>query len=268
MSKNKNQAGFTIIELLVALLAASVVTYAAMSLYITQHKQMIVQEQITDMQNNVRAAAELIAKAARMAGYNIPITMNAIETYNSNPDTIVLTYDSGIIENTRLEQTMTSLTADLNCNGHNLTNLIEGSSVYIFDPDAEVGEFVLVTSVLSGPARIRHDLPVARLYPMGSKVISLNRVRFFVDQPDTLHSDLMIQTYGMTPQVFAENIIGLNFRYFLDNGSIVTQTATPEKIRMVEIDVVGRTASADEEFVTNYRTRNFTLRVKVRNLAL
>ncbi len=66
----------------------------------------------------------------------------------------------------------------------------------------------------------------------------------------------------------AENIIDLNFRYFLESGAIVTQTNTPSLIRMVEIDVLGRTESADTEFFQDYRTRNFTLRVKVRNLGI
>ena len=54
----------------------------------------------------------------------------------------------------------------------------------------------------------------------------------------------------------------------MKDGSIVGQTATPGLIRMVEIDVVGRTDSPDDEFAENYRTRNFNLRVKVRNLDL
>jgi hypothetical protein len=76
----------------------------------------------------------------------------------------------------------------------------------------------------------------------------------------------MIRVYGSQPVIFAENIIDLNFRYFMANGAIVTQTNTPEQIRMVEIDVLGRTSSPDPEFHQDYRTRNFTLRVKVRNL--
>ena len=71
MTNRKVQMGFTIIELLIGLLAASIVTYAAMSLYITQHKEMIVQDQVADMQANIRSAAMVIAEAVRMAGYNI-----------------------------------------------------------------------------------------------------------------------------------------------------------------------------------------------------
>jgi hypothetical protein len=78
----------------------------------------------------------------------------------------------------------------------------------------------------------------------------------------------MFQSFGLDPVVFAENIIALNFRYYMENGSIVAQTASPQNIRMVEIEVVGRTDSPDDEFFTEYRTRSFNLRVKVRNLGL
>jgi hypothetical protein len=269
MRKGKSQSGFSLVEILIGLLAASVVTYAAMSLYITQHKEMIVQEQISDMQNNVRAAAEVIATSARMAGYNLLGGITAIETYDSNPDTIVICYDSGSLVNVQLEQVMPQLTSDLNCQNHDLSKLEQNSSVFIYDPVAEVGEFFLASRTMTAPSRIRHDtMPLSRIYPVGSIIRSINRIRFFVDQSDPDHPTLMLQTFGLPPQPFAEDIVDLDFRYFLANGAVVTQTNTPDLIRMVEIDVVGRTSSPDPEFVTDYRTRNFTLRVKVRNLDL
>jgi len=268
MNLMRNQRGFTLLEILIGLVAASVVAYAAMSLYVTQHKEMIVQEQIADLQSNVRAAAEVIAKAATMAGYNVLGGVPAIETADSNPDTIVITYDSGSLINVVLTQTMPQLTSDLICQGYDLSNLQNDASVYIYDTAADYGEFVLADRAMSAPARIRHDLPLSRFYPVGSVIRGINRIRFYVDQSDSLHPRLMFQSYGLSPVVFAENIVNLNFRYFMKNGSIVTQTASPQDIRMVEIDVEGRTDSPDEDFVTDYRTRNFNLRVKVRNLGL
>ena len=268
MERIRIQAAFTMVELLVGLIAASFVTYSAMSLYITQHKQMIIQDQIADLQANVRTAAEVIAKTARMAGYNILGGLSAIETHNSNPDTIVITYDSGKLVNVQLEQTMPQTSSDLNCQDHDLSALPENASVFIYDTLANVGEFFLASRTMTVPSRIRPVNPLLRKYPAGSKVISMNRVRFFIDQPNSEHPNLMLQSFGSNPEVFAENIIDLNFRYFMADGSIVTQTATPENIRMVEIDVVGRTGDPDDEFFSDYRTRNFTLRVKVRNLGL
>jgi type II secretory pathway pseudopilin PulG len=266
----RRQAGFTIVELMVGLLASAILTYAAFSLYLTQHKQMLVQDEIADLQANIRASAETLASALRKGGYNLPGNLfNAIETSDSNPDTVVVTFDTGGLVNVTLRYDMADPTDEIRCQtSDDVSALSDGDWVFIFDPGTETGEFFEATRVLAGPPRIQHSsMALSTAYPAGSWLLKIARIKFYVDQSDSTRSDMKIQLYGKPPQTFAENIIDLNFRYFLANGAIVTQTATPDQIRMVEIDVLGRTASADTDFAEPYRTRNFTLRVKVRNLA-
>ena len=264
------EGGFTLVELMVGLLASAILTYAAFSLYITQHKQMLVQDEIADMQGNIRAAAETLASALRKAGYNLPGTeFNAIETRDTNPDTVIVTFDSGTLVNVTLRYDMADPTEEIRCQVNDDVSALNDSEwAYIYDPNAETGELFMTSRVLAGPPRIQHStMPLSRAYPAGSYLMKITRIKFYLDQSDSTRSDLKIQLYGNQPVTFAENIVDLNFRYFLANGAVVTQTNTPEDIRMVEIDVRGRTASADTEFAVPYRTRNFTLRVKVRNLA-
>ena len=64
----RSRSGFTLVELLIGILMACIVVYAAMSLYVTQHKEMIVQEQVSDMQKNLRAALYFMEREIRMAG--------------------------------------------------------------------------------------------------------------------------------------------------------------------------------------------------------
>ena len=267
MANSKIQSGFTLIELLIGVLMASIVTYAAMSLYITQHKQMIVQDEIADMQANTRAAAEVIANAVKKAGMNAPRS-GAIGTADTNPDSITVMYDSGELDNVQIEVTMPTTSAELRCDGHDLSGVSENDWIYLYDPYTDAGEFLQVTHVQYSDHLQHNTMPTTRLYPAGSKVVKMNQVKFYVDQSNPDHPTLMIETINTAPQPFAENIIDLNFRYFLATGAVVTQTNTPELIRMVEIDVVGRTHDPDDEFFTAYRTRNFNLRVKVRNLDL
>lgn len=268
MLLSNNQRGFTMVELLIGLLAAAVLTYAALSLYITQHKQLLVQEQIADMQASVRASAETMGKAIRMAGNNIPAVLTAIESSDSNPDTIVVTFDTGMVFGVELRYDLTDPYDEIRClQGNDVSGLNEGDWAYILDPNMDSGEFFLISRVLAGPPRIQHNSsPLSGTYLAGSLILKIARIKYFVDQSDSTGSNLMIQTYGSQPEVFAENIVNLDFRYFLANGAIVTQTNNPGEIRMVEIDVLGRTAMADPDFAEEYRTRNFTLRVKVRNL--
>lgn len=264
----KNERGFTLVELLVGLLAAAAITYAAMSLYVTEHKQLLVQEQISDMQGNIRSATEMLASAVRKAGFNLPETLYPLETHDTSPDTITVTFDSGALDGVKSIYDMADPTDELRCaHGDDISGLKDGDWAYIYDSDAKIGEFFQTTRVLAGPPRIQHStMALSRNYLASSDILKIGRIKFFIDQSDSTYPNLMIQTYGSAPQIFAENIIDLNFRYFLASGAIVTQTNTPNEIRMVEIDVLGRTSSPDPEFFQDYRTRNFTLRVKVRNL--
>jgi prepilin-type N-terminal cleavage/methylation domain-containing protein len=265
-----NQHGFTLIELLIGLLAAAAITYATLSLYVTQHKQLIIQDEISDLQGNIRASTEMLALTIRKAGFNIRGSLMAIETDDTNPDSITITFDSGAVRGVVLESDMSLVTEDLNCSGHDLTELEAGDWAYIFDPDSSTGEFFLVSDVNQMSGLIGHStMALTQKYPAGSDILKISRIKFFVSpNDDSTRTDLMIQVYGSQPEIFAENIIDLNFRYFLESGAIVTQTNTPGQIRMVEIDVLGRTGSPDPEFFEQYRTRNFTLRVKVRNLGI
>lgn len=269
MKDTSNQRGFTMIELLVGMLAATILSYAALSLYTTQHKQLLIQDEIADMQGNLRSSAEVLATSIRKAGYNLPADLTAIEYADTNPDTIVVTFDTGMLAGIESLYDMVDPGDELRCTREDITALEVGQWAYIYDPNTETGEFFFTSRVLTGPARIQHStMPFTRVYPAGSKILKLARIKYFVDSSDSSVSNLMIQTYGSQPEIFAENIANLNFRYFLANGAIVSTPANPNDIRLVEIDLEGRTESRDPALFNQYRTRNFNLRVNVRNLGL
>ncbi len=66
----KNEQGFTIIELVVSVAIGMLLLGVALSMFYIQRKSFITQEQISEMQQNVRAAMEIISRETRMAGYN------------------------------------------------------------------------------------------------------------------------------------------------------------------------------------------------------
>jgi type IV pilus assembly protein PilW len=65
-----NEQGFTVIELLIAMAISGVIVTAIFSFLIVQRKYFNVQEQITDMIQNARAAMDMITREVTMAGYN------------------------------------------------------------------------------------------------------------------------------------------------------------------------------------------------------
>lgn len=62
--------GFTLVELLVAMAITAVVMAAVYSLYKTQQDSYIAQDQVVEMQQNVRASLYQMARDLRMAGFN------------------------------------------------------------------------------------------------------------------------------------------------------------------------------------------------------
>lgn len=67
---HKNNAAFTLIELLVAMGIGMALMAAVATTFITQTKYLNAQEQINEMQQNARAAIDLMAREIKMAGYN------------------------------------------------------------------------------------------------------------------------------------------------------------------------------------------------------
>lgn len=67
---NKRNAGFTLVELLVAMTLGLVVLGGILQMFVRQHRTNAVQQQVTYAQQNVRAAMDLMVREIRGSGYN------------------------------------------------------------------------------------------------------------------------------------------------------------------------------------------------------
>jgi len=270
MTERKDRSrGFTMIELLVAVVLATIVTSAAMAIYVAQHKQMIVQDEISDMQANIRAAAQELTTNIRMAGYNIPDVLLPLEAYNTNPDTILIAYDAGNLRDVVLEHEMPNVSAELRCDGHDISGLYNGDWVYIFNPDTETGEFFEVTQAQYASGHIQHrNHRLDMAYPTGSQVLKIHQYKYYIDDSDPDHPNMMRWSRRYGAQIFAENIVDINLQYVLANGTMVDVPPRTEMVREVIIFIEARVDKSDNEFGVDYRTRTLQTRVKVRNLGL
>jgi len=66
----RKEKGFTLVELLVAMVIAAIVMAGIYSVYYSQQRSYVVQEGVAEMQQNLRAAMFFMAKEIRMAGCN------------------------------------------------------------------------------------------------------------------------------------------------------------------------------------------------------
>ena len=81
----RHDRGFTLIELLMAVAIAGVVVGGVYSVYLTQQKSYLAQQEIVALQQSLRAAMQLMERDIRMAGYTPYEESSAgIQTANTN----------------------------------------------------------------------------------------------------------------------------------------------------------------------------------------
>jgi type IV pilus assembly protein PilW len=89
----RSQKGFTLMELMVAMAVAGIVMAGVYSAYYSQQKSFVVQDELAEMQQNLRAAMFFMAREIRMAGCNPTGGANAKIENDSTANTIHFTMD-------------------------------------------------------------------------------------------------------------------------------------------------------------------------------
>ncbi len=86
--------GFTIIELLAGVLISAILMAGLYAVFYSQQVAFSAQEQVAEMNQNVRAALDLMTREIRLAGYKTPgSTLNGIQAATSNSIQIVCDLD-------------------------------------------------------------------------------------------------------------------------------------------------------------------------------
>jgi len=109
IKSNKN--GFTLIELLVAMAISGIVAGAIFTAFQSQQKSYFIQDQVTEMQQNLRAAMDIMVREIRMAGYD-PQSSNGFGIIDIQPRDVANNVDVGLTGNGAFE-----FTADFDDNG-------------------------------------------------------------------------------------------------------------------------------------------------------
>lgn len=267
IEKIKNNTGISLIEMLVGLFLASLVTVSVFEVYINQHKNWMIQEDVIEIQQNGRAAIDELSSQLRMAGHELPLGIEAIEAYDTNPDTIIINFSSSGCS-APIEHSMPLPSSELRCDGHDISCFSAGQFAYIFHPDSGGGEFFQISLVQTGSSHIQHNKwPLSKTYDKNAIIISLNRYKYYIDYSDSLHPNLMLELPGQEPQVYAENIEDLQFRYTMKGGAIVNVPPAAADVREIHINLTSRSDKPDIDFGHNpYRRRTYATKVNLRNL--
>jgi len=278
------QAGFTIIELLVAVALGLVILAGLFRTFKVQHDTYVVQDQVSAMQQNLRAAMYMITRDLQMAGYYTNFDRN-----NRQLDWNDLDGDSNPANNTESGRPLIFAVNNASASGIKAnTDVIiivkagsegrtltggEGASAGVIslstrDFDAD-GTADLNNTGKKFGVLVKQDLSFADFFQVDSASGSINPPGGLTENytsGDTVYrTDVII--YRVTDdatrpclvrknlgddtgyQVVAENIDNLQFRYQLNDGTWTNDpTGNQFRVRAVEVLLVARTAFAQRGY--------------------
>jgi hypothetical protein len=199
------------------------------------------------MQQNGRSTIDELVEKIRQAGYLVPSGVPCIASWDTNPDTIAISFLEEPVCTATISEDMPQPSAELKLIGSDLGCFQDDSWAYIFDPSAGSGEYFYITAVQESAGHMQHNsTELSKSYPKGSRVFVLQSRKYYIDNvTDTLHPRFMLEKFGEEPVIFSDEIADLQFR----------------------LQVEARTENHDL-FLNDYRYDTLSTMVTVRNLAL
>jgi type IV pilus assembly protein PilW len=272
------QAGFTIIELLIAVALGLVILAGLFRTFKVQQDSYIIQDQVSAMQQNLRAAMHFITRDLQMAGYytnfdrnNRQLDWNDLDG-DSNPannmetgrpllfavnnaSTAGIKANTDVIVIVKAGSEGRTLTAGEGSSGGaiSLSNRdFDGDGTadlnntgkkfgLLVKEDLSFADFFQVDSAsgsINPPAGLTEN------YTSGDTVYRTDIIIYRVTD-DTARPCLVRKNLGDDSgyQVIAENIDNLQFRYLLNDGTWTNDpTGNQARVRAVEVLLVARTA--------------------------
>ncbi|TRZ96965.1 MAG: prepilin-type N-terminal cleavage/methylation domain-containing protein, partial [Deltaproteobacteria bacterium] len=167
------EAGFSLIEVMAALVILSIALTAVFATFISQQKSFTIQNRVAEMQANLRQAVEYISRDIRLAGYGIPgnVSMPAGTVavgvtpmrwlYPSDnatgPDQLYLLYRFDMDANqppTLLSADMGTVSATISVNS--ITSFNNGDLILVTDNAISTADLFKITAAPNGTT-LPHD---------------------------------------------------------------------------------------------------------------
>lgn len=283
LCKNK---GFTLVELLVTMAVVSIIMVAVISAFNIQQKAQVKQQLITEVQQNGRAAAYMLARDIRMTSFGLGdgvvtywdgsthsnYSAINIEDGGNGPDRIKILYAATLdllnpayLEVNALATTQVSLSQDV-LNVDDATGFVPGELAIITNGD--FSSIFQITGV--SPQNLGHNPdtgvnpPVDTMinpkgaFGVGSAVYRLRYITYDVSYADPSHPVMRIDRDGPTGgspfEIIAEDIEDLQAVYIFEDGvsandlDVGPSNHDYAHIRAVRVTVLARTRVEKEEF--------------------
>lgn len=95
--ESTTQRGFSLVEVLVVLAVMGLVMVSVYSYYLSQQRSSMVEEDVVEVQQNLRIAMEQISRDIKMAGFILPSGTNPVASFPSSSTNGVTAADADVI---------------------------------------------------------------------------------------------------------------------------------------------------------------------------
>jgi len=252
---HSNDRGFTLVEMMIALVMFSVIGLAATKFMLDQSRFMSRAAEVSSARQGVRAAADRIAQDIRVVGqglnfYQIQlpdmIVPNdgsvGVNTFQTNAISLIgipdptdpsnqLALASGVVGNGNVGDTQ--ITVD---SAANLSGLAVGERLILFDANSGNSQVVTLTGVAGFDLQFIADTLIYQFSSGGAtpaRAIKLNEVRY--RQRTVGGTPFLERKVNRGPwQRFIEGIVLLDFKYFDPAGTQMTTVTTQTQRRSIQ----------------------------------
>ncbi len=303
MRRARSDAGYTLIELLVALAVLGILVAQLFVVFNTQKRVYVTNERLLDVQEDARLVMDLLVNETRMAGYMVPQVagISSIDGGTGAADTLCVSDPSALDEtvvqaaNNRFSRarisafvgngtvTLTTV-AELDVDADGDTDFSVDQGIVIADGNRSHCATITDVDAGSGQIEFDPDVPNSALFNVGNTRVT-PAVIYEVDAGGLTRNGMLMSSevedlqveYGvdvdgddlMEPNVSAE--------WPLDDLDLVNSS----RVRAVRLTVVTRTSQNDAEYTgpglpasanrtagasDGFRRRRFTASVLPRNL--
>lgn len=213
----KNQlgkSGFTLVELMVTLVVASLISLTLYTAYLSQNRSQVAQDRVVEMQQHLRGGMNFMTRELRMAGFDPQLTA-----------------DAGIVAATA---TTITFTRDINDNGAGSTP---------GDGDVADSEESITYGITAGADADNNGVIDAIFDPANGADNGTASIERTTNNPVT-----------PGPFPIADNIEALEFLYLIGddyNPTLAPPAAQLDDIRAVVISILARVQSPDQQMTNN-----------------
>ena len=270
----RTKQGVTLIELLIALVMSSMLIAALYRVFISQQKTYTVQEQVVDMQQNVRFAINRMMGEIRMAGFgNVGDVLGLVggvngftQTITPGPNTITIVGGFKQIRRDNGDPILISSASGNTITLNYATDEFDRPAHRFISIGGVESGTVLQRNVrvltLSSNLKFNHD-PLKGPIPI-FKIQAITYTTGLSEGKPALQRN---ENTGGGLQPLATNIENIQLEYLDTQGN---PTVNPANIRMVKVTVNARTDMSDPQFKggDGYRRRQIASNIYIRNMGL